>query len=64
MVRVTAVQLTFDDCTPDWPHPNEPDTHRPSRWACREDEMCDLSGQGAGPFALRTAVSIDVQEYL
>ena len=58
-------QLTFDDCTPDWPATDQPPgDHAPSPFDLRQHEMRDLRDQRAGPVALRTAHTIDVGSYL
>lgn len=58
-------QLTFDDCTPDWPALDpQPDGHAPSRFALRQDEMRDLRDQHAGPLALWTADNVPTGRYL
>jgi hypothetical protein len=58
-------QLTFDDCTPDWPEIEpQPGDRTPSRFDLRQAEMHDLRDQRAGPLALWTAHTIDVGSYL
>lgn len=60
-----TTQLTFDDCTPDWPAlDDQPGDHTPTRFDLRQDEMHDLGDQGAGFYALRTAHDVDVGSYL
>lgn len=47
------------------PDPYQPDYDRiPTPFAARQAEMEDLRAQGARPFALWTAVTIHVEEYL
>lgn len=58
-------QLTFDDCTPDWPDPDHPPgDHKPTRFDLRQHEMRDLRDQHAGPHALWTAHTINAGSYL
>lgn len=57
---MTAVQLALDDCEPAWT--DQPADHTPTRFDCRQHEIRDLGGQGAGPYALWTVETVPTQE--
>lgn len=74
---MTAPEITPE--LPDWwddlcartaaqlagPGPYRPDLDRPpTAFAARQAEMEDLRAQGAGPFALWTAITLPTEEYL
>lgn len=62
---MTAAQLAQDH-DPTWPTDCEPSDHTPTPTPtdCRQHELRDLDHQGIGAAALRTAHTIDTQEYL
>jgi hypothetical protein len=59
---MTAPQ-SAPDCEPTWPDPADSD-QPPDPYALRQTEIRDLRGQGPGPVALWTAVTIHAEEYL
>lgn len=48
-----------DVCTNTEPEPGD---HQPTRFDCRQHEIRDLGGQGAGPYALWTVETVPTQE--
>lgn len=60
---MTANQLALDP-NPGWPTDCQPTDHTPTPYDCRQHEIRDLHGQGAGPAALWTARDIPARRYL
>jgi len=57
-------QLTFDDCTPDWPAPESPVRQHPADTRYHLRPQDDLRGQGI-PDSRRRIITVPIsQEYL